>query len=109
MSERVKENGNVANPEQLDEMTQVCRQVPIGKKRIETGVQAGKMRPIQERCRYCTLAKRYEPMTESRTKKGANRTIYCCAKHPKVYMCREGKFTRWAEHLAACEAECAER
>ena len=40
MLERVKENDNAARPEQLDEMTQVCRQVPIGKKRIETGVQA---------------------------------------------------------------------
>ena len=109
MLARVKENDNVARPENCEPMHQTCRQIKIGTKKIQSGVQAGKMRPIQERCRYCTLAGRYEAMTPSRQKKGANRTIYCCEKHPNVYMCKEGKFTCWAEHLAACAQECHER
>ena len=106
---RVKENDNVLMPENHEPIHQTCRQIKIGTKKTESGVQKGKMRSIQERCRYCTLAGRYEAMTPSRQKKGAHRTIYCCAKHPNVYMCKEGKFTCWAEHLAACAQECNER
>jgi hypothetical protein len=78
----------------------VCRQIPIGRIKVKDGVQKGRYRAIQHRCRYCSSAKRFEERGNPRQKQGAVRTIYTCVCHPDQFMCKIGKFTCWQEHLA---------
>jgi hypothetical protein len=103
LEKMAKENDNVlrADTEALLAVAK-CEQRAIGHVIIQSGPNAGKKRTTQERCRYCSLAGRHEPRNErSKVKPGANRTTFCCALHPDEYICKKGKFTCWAEHIAA--------
>ena len=104
---KVKVSDHVARPEVSDVTSLVCQQVKIGRIRVKSGRHEGKWRGIQERCRFCSVNRRWEKETEEISggaKRGANRTIYCCSVHRTVYMCQEGKNTCWAEHLASVAA-----
>ena len=101
MREKLADNDNVMRDPEPE--VPVCKQVPIGRYEIKTGANAGRFRQIQQRCRYCQLAGRYERLNRnSGAKKGAYRTGFKCSVHTDVFMCREGLRTCWAEHLAAC-------
>ena len=90
--------------QEIGEVQQVqeCKQIPIGKVKTVDGRQKGKFRAIQHRCRYCSVAKRYEERFAPGQKQGAIRTTYCCSIHSTHYMCKIGKYTCWQEHLADC-------
>ena len=81
----------------------ICAQIPIGKVKVQEGVQKGRFRAIQQRCRYYSIAERYEEKNRPDQKQGAIRTTYCCVIHKDVYMCKQGLRTCWQEHLAACK------
>ena len=76
-----------------------CVQVLIGKKEVKEGKYAGEKRARQERCTYCVRAGRKFAQNRSR------RTSYTCIAHKKMYMCKEGSATCWAEHVVEHENE----
>ena len=106
--EMVEENDNVARAETAVQEERVCRQVPIGRKKIKTGVGEGSCRAIQQRCRYCSLAGKKEITNcDSNAKPGSCRTTFTCSIHSDFFMCRMGKNNCWAEHLE--EVRCLDR
>ena len=60
MIEKVGENDNVARADALSNNDGECKQILIGQKRIRNGSGTRDFRTIQERCRYCSIAKRCE-------------------------------------------------
>ena len=106
MINRIGENDNVQRAEALHQIGSVCKQVLIGKKRQIGGANNGRMCSRQERCKYCARAKRYPPVNPgTKAKKGAFRTSWTCSVHGDVFMCRRGRHTCWAEHLAEVAEE----
>ena len=98
-----KENDHVLRAEEAPVVVaEKCEQGKIGSVIIQNGPNAGKKRTVQERCRHCSAAGRMEPIKRGSTvKPGAYRTSFCCKLHPDEYICKKGKFTCWAEHIAA--------
>ena len=106
MVEKVGENDNVLRADILAQNSGKCKQVLIGKKRIRNGSGVRAFRTIQERCRYCSKARRQEKCNEGTgARKGAFRTAWTCSVHGGVYMCRQGVRTCWAEHLEEVAAD----
>ena len=62
----LEENDNVVRADAIVRQELVCQQVPIGRKRQKTGAGAGAMRPIQQRCRYCSLGGERAPQSLNR-------------------------------------------
>ena len=60
----VGENDNVARAEVAGRDQRLCVQEKIGRVKIKTGRNAGKFRSIVERCKYCSMAGRKEPLNE---------------------------------------------
>ena len=78
------------------------KQVKIGTTTIKEGANAGKKRTMQGRCRHCSLNKRFEKRGRgANAKNGATRCIYTYSQHPGEHTFKIGKYTCWAEHLAA--------
>ena len=98
-----KENDHVLRAEEATVVVaEKCEQGKIGSVIIQNGPNAGKKRTVQERYRYCSAAGRMEPIKRGSTvKPGAHRTSFCCKLHPDECTCKKGKFTCWAEHVAA--------
>ena len=98
-----KENDHVLRAEEVTiGVVEKREQGKIGSVIIQSGANAEKKRAVQERCRCCSAAGRMEPIKRGSTvKPGANRTPFCCNLHPDEYICKKGKFTCWAEHIAA--------
>ena len=103
MKNKINENDYLLGATSAARETLVCAQIPIGKVKVQEGVQKGRFRAIQQRCRYCSIAERYEEKNRPDQKQGAIRTTYCCVIHKDVYMCKQGLRTCWQEHLAACK------
>jgi hypothetical protein len=103
LEEMAKDNNHVLradNDAVVEAVT--CKQVKIGTTTMKEGANAGKKRTTQGRCRYCSLGKRFEKINRgTKVKNGATRCIYTSSQHPGEYICKIGKHTCWAEHLAA--------
>ena len=83
-----------------------CVQVNIGKRAIKsskTDNKIGSKYTAQKRCKYCGLQGRKEILKNGSRGTKSPRTSYKCIKCG-VAMCREGKGTCWAEHVAEAAA-----
>jgi hypothetical protein len=106
LEEMAKDNDHVLRAERYAVVeAATCKQVKIGTTATQEGVNAGKKRAMHTGSLpvdYCSLGKRFEKVDKgTKVKNGAARCTYTCSQHPGECTCKIGKFTCWAEHLAA--------
>jgi hypothetical protein len=86
-----------------------CEQVLIGKSKVETGKNAGRVIAKQQRCAYCIKSNKERKKTgeesassDSGTPRRARRTAYTCICHRDAFTCKEGVGGCWVAHLKDC-------
>jgi hypothetical protein len=86
-----------------------CEQVLIGKSKVTSGKNTGRVVAKQQRCAYCIISKKLKTKTgEDSASSGsgapnrARRTAYTCICHRDASTCKEGVGGPWLAHLKDC-------
>ena len=80
---------------------QLCKLTRIGQATIQSGAQAGKKRPLDQRCTMCQRAGRAENETSNR----APKTTWMCSICPDAYTCNAKNRNCLGEHRLDREME----
>ena len=92
-----------------NELQEVCKQVPLGRRTVDAGANAGRTTNIQQRCSYCMAEGRKETDRHGNPTKNSVRTSYTCSRHPHIFCCHESKKLThperncWERHLSSQE------
>ena len=93
-----------------DDVVEQCQQVPMGRRVVTEGANAGRTTNAQQRCGACKAEGRKEVNKHGEPTSATPRTSYTCSVHPGVYCCHSTKVLThperdcWQRHLQSHDA-----